>query len=464
VAIAKIQDNNGDSGFTGAASRTSTFPSACTPNTVLVAMASIGANTTITMSDPVNGSWTPIGSRYWGNVGYTVAMFWVKNTASSAVTATAAFGASGAFGTIQIAEFSGLATVNALEVFSGGKDNGATTAPNDVAMTTVNPGDLILSAIGSDGQVPSAGSGFALTHAANSTSCTALEYQVQSSAGSITPSWSLPSAVQAIVVSAALVAAPPSGGTSYDLDGTSDLTLAATGDLGVAHDVSGQSNLILVRTGAMDLEFSQSGDTALSLALAGDLGVTPPGSLDGDTALSLAISGDLVATHFLDGDLGLALTTSGDLGVVHILDGDVALSLSMAGDLTVIPDLTLVGNAPLSLAATGTFSVEIAVSGDLALGLSVWGSFYENLVDPDSSIQDAGLAFFGRGLPGTPSRADAELAYYGGTGSVADAKRAALESYAPGGSLADMERAFYPEEPTPTASLGDSKLDYWRKH
>jgi hypothetical protein len=175
-------------------------------------MASTCANTTMTVADPTNGTWNSIVTRYWANVGYNVGLFWVANTASTALTVTATFGASASFGTIEIAEFSGVATASPIDVNTAGNNLSATTTPSDVSMTTTLANDLVISAIGSDGAAVSAGSGFTLTAAANNgVSCTGLEYQVKGSAGAISCGFSLASSVQSIIVSAALKASAGGG-------------------------------------------------------------------------------------------------------------------------------------------------------------------------------------------------------------------------------------------------------------
>lgn len=213
MAVAKVQSKAFDRGFTAATTAAATFSSALTSGSVLVAMATIGANTTIAFSDGTN-TWTNIVTRYWANVGYNVALAWAPNTLTTAATVTATFGASGSFGTIAVGEFSGVATTSAVDVSTVGNNNSATTAPVDVSMTTTVAGDLILSAIGSDGGVVSAGSGYTLLEPPAATSCTAMEWQVQSSAGAIAPAFVQATAVQAIIISAALKASGGGPATS----------------------------------------------------------------------------------------------------------------------------------------------------------------------------------------------------------------------------------------------------------
>lgn len=216
MAPVLVQGNNADNGFTGSTTRAATFPGACTPGNVLVGMCSIGANTTLSMADPTNGTWNSITTRYWANVGYNIGVFWVANTASTALTVTATFGASASFGTIVIGEFSGVTTVSPVDVFSTGSNNAASTTPSDAAMTTTVAGDLILGVMGSDGAAVSAGAGYALVAAANNgTSTTALEYRVQPAAGSSSSAWSLASSVQSVTVSAALKAAAAAVNKSF---------------------------------------------------------------------------------------------------------------------------------------------------------------------------------------------------------------------------------------------------------
>jgi hypothetical protein len=212
MAPAPIQSNKSDSVFAAGTTQTCTYTSALTPGSFLVGYFSVGANTTIAVADPTNGSWTLGTPRYWANVGYNQVIGYVQNTASSAVTVTTTYGASASFRTMIICEFSGVATSSPVDIASAGKDNSATTGPVDTAFTTLTAGDLIISGTGADGP-PSitAGSGFTLREY-NSGSGTALEWQVQTSAGSITPAFVLGSAVQATIISTAFKAAAGGGG------------------------------------------------------------------------------------------------------------------------------------------------------------------------------------------------------------------------------------------------------------
>lgn len=217
MAIVKAQSVQFDDGFAGGTTRATTYTSALTPGSKLICVAGIGANTTVTFSDSVGLSWTTVTSRFWANVGSVVAIGYADNPASSAssVVVTATYGTSGVFRSGHIGEWTGLAT-GAPDTFTAGNNQTANTVASDVAMTTTVAGDLILTTAASDGATLTAGTGFTLI-GFNASSSTGAEYQIQGSAGSITPTINQSSSVQCIVISAAFKAAA-GGGAAYPFE------------------------------------------------------------------------------------------------------------------------------------------------------------------------------------------------------------------------------------------------------
>lgn len=210
MAIVKTQSVQYDNGFGSGANATATFTSALTSGSKLITFATVSGNTTVAFTDSAGNTWTTLTSRFWANIGNTIAIGVADNTSSaSSVVVTATYGASGVFRSGGISEWTGLAT-GAADTFTVGNNSAGTTA-SDVAMTTTVAGDLIITAANSDGGILTAGSGFTLL-GYNSSSATGWEYQVQGSAGSITPTITQGSAVQCLIISAAFAPAGGGGG------------------------------------------------------------------------------------------------------------------------------------------------------------------------------------------------------------------------------------------------------------
>lgn len=205
MAPALVQSNSFDGGFAGGTTATCTpGASATTVGNYLIAMASIGANTTIAFSDNAGNTWSTVTSRYWANVGSIVAIGWAKVATGQATTVTATYGTSGVFRSMVVGEYSGVASSAPVDTFTAGNNQSANTTVSDVSMTTTAADDLVVSALVSDGGVVTAGSGFTLL-AYNSGSASAMEYQVKTAAGAITCTATQGTAVQAIIVSAAFL-------------------------------------------------------------------------------------------------------------------------------------------------------------------------------------------------------------------------------------------------------------------
>lgn len=213
MAIAKLQNNTTDGGFTGSSTVACAFPGACTPGSFLVALANVGTNQAHVFTDSASNVWTTEAFIYDSFVNYTIAIGWAQNASGSTVTVTDSFvSGTSIFRTLTVAEFSGVATSSPLDVKSAGKSiSPATTTPTDDSITTTAAGDLIVSMLGTDGAASiTAGSGFTLL-AFNSSSSTGAEFQIQTSAGGIAPAFGS-SNVRSVIISAAFKAAAGGGG------------------------------------------------------------------------------------------------------------------------------------------------------------------------------------------------------------------------------------------------------------
>ncbi len=131
--------------------------------------AQYDANGQVSVSDNVNGAWTRAGGTQFTDGTGDIGLYYVANSkvAPSGVTVTVS---AGAFAYFQgaLAEYSGVATVTALDTFATGRGTG--TAVATASTTAVRAGDLVYSAVVTGG-VPgsiTAGSGYtARTQASN---------------------------------------------------------------------------------------------------------------------------------------------------------------------------------------------------------------------------------------------------------------------------------------------------------
>lgn len=205
-----------DSGFASGGTAAKSYSSALTSGSKLIAFASISANTSVTFSDSAGNTWTTAATFYHGNIGYTLAIGWADNTSTaSGVTVTATYGVSGVLRTLGISEFSDLAA-GAVDVFTAGTHVPAgSLTPADALMTTTDA-DLVITVASNDGSTMTAGSGFTLLGYTASSS-TGWEYQVQGAAGSITPTITQATTVQADLVSAAFKPSAGGDGPAVDL-------------------------------------------------------------------------------------------------------------------------------------------------------------------------------------------------------------------------------------------------------
>jgi hypothetical protein len=180
VAIAKLQNN-----ITGGTSGVLTGVSA---GSLLVACATVSANTAITYSDNNGGTWATAGSYYDTSVLASVSIGYAMNVPSGSTTVT--FVGAGAFQAIALAEFSGAAVTSALDNTPAG--NHVSTGATHTA-TSVSPsvaGCLVVCCDDSDGGTQTVGTGFTLIgfHAGSTFGA---EFQIQTTATPVAPTFTV---------------------------------------------------------------------------------------------------------------------------------------------------------------------------------------------------------------------------------------------------------------------------------
>ena len=114
---------------------------------------------TVTLSDSRGNTYTAATARQtWGN-NWSAQVFYAANIIGGSNTVTATFGtAITSFGIVYVHEYSGLATVNPVDVTASAI--GTSAAMSSGAVTTTNANDLLFAAGASDNTVTQAGTGF----------------------------------------------------------------------------------------------------------------------------------------------------------------------------------------------------------------------------------------------------------------------------------------------------------------
>lgn len=314
MAIVKVQSPTpADSVFTGQSTQNVTFASALTSGSKLLAFGSTAVDVSASLTggsctDTAGNTWTLVFTRYWANVGYTIALWWCDNTSTQASDqVTVNFGSSASFVTLHVAEFTGLAT-GAHDVASAGANQSASTTVTDASMTTTVDGDLIVSVVGSDGGVLTAGAGNTLIDTASG-SAAAWEYRIQTTAGAIANTMTQGSAVQALIRSAAFkpdagAAATPSPRQSNYFAPRRNPALQRVRWRPVLQGVVTDSAVIAFDTGtgaesasvAAALTGSDTGSGADSATLAAAVPVADTGSGANAATLAAALTGTDTAT------------------------------------------------------------------------------------------------------------------------------------------------------------------------
>jgi hypothetical protein len=171
----------------GATPQTVTFGSACTSGSVIVAAVlsfGTGGGNTISVSDPTNGTYTAITPKDTQFTNHSGQLFYVSNTAATALTLSGSDGSGSNHLALFIAEFSGLSTT--LDGSAATTTHNSTATPTTDAITTANANDLLLSLIGDDTNAnsSSAGSGWSDAGTISGPLVGTMEYKIVSSTGS----------------------------------------------------------------------------------------------------------------------------------------------------------------------------------------------------------------------------------------------------------------------------------------
>jgi hypothetical protein len=289
------QDNDGVNTVSSA-----TFVSALTAGSKIIVVMECGANTTVSITDTAGNSYTVVNSTFSAASGYKTVIAWADNTSTTASNkVTSTWGATGAFRTAAISEWTGLAT-GAPDVSTVGQTHGGTATPTDASMTTTVNGDLIISAEASDGSTVIAGSGYTLIGAAPTG--VGWEYQVQSTAGAIAPAFNISPSAQGATQSVAFKA---SGGAAPASDYAAPWQLMPPGRFSPA------SRIWNPAPGVTDVAATPvAGTDAATGADAATLATALTGTDTGAGANAATLATSLTGTDVVSGADGATLATS----------------------------------------------------------------------------------------------------------------------------------------------------------
>ncbi len=173
-----------------------TLTSAVASGSLIVVGVQFGSNTSVTCGDDASQSYTQIQSTlYSSGSGSAFAMFYFANsTSSSSLTVTCSFGAGVQYRTLLVGVYTGGATSYALDTSSAKTETAGNTSTDGITMAQITTGTNGCLIIGLVEQLSpwaattTAGTNFTL-HSAYG-----MEYQVQTSAGAITPTFTFSAA------------------------------------------------------------------------------------------------------------------------------------------------------------------------------------------------------------------------------------------------------------------------------
>jgi hypothetical protein len=248
VAIALVGEtnaSNASSGTTQAVTRT-TVAGNCLVVAVHIAAGSSVSVTSVT--DTASNTWVKAVSAFQTSTNSRVE-YWTCAGAASVTSVTATLGTASRM-RVSLSEWSGVASVSAVEV-SAGAGAAATTTPAAVTVTTAYPGDVVISGISyPNATAPTLGGPFTLlSGGALTTFYGAHAYYLPAATGSFGATWTLPAAVGSGAATIALTPAFSVGTTvaSQNPATTTNTSLAVSlatttvGELNVV-EISGVAN------------------------------------------------------------------------------------------------------------------------------------------------------------------------------------------------------------------------------
>lgn len=222
MGIVRVQAPTIAAATASATTITNTFGSDITAGSLLVAFAAGSSGATQTMSSTGAPTWTKIAQfTETGGSGNDISIHYCLNAPGGATTVTCTYSVSSSFRALVVAEYSGVATSAALDKNTTGLETAATSTPTDTAMVTTANGELVVSALQFRNATSpaSAGSGYSMI-AVDQASGVGVDFgaedQIQATAGSIAPTFTLTTASAAsAIMSATFLPADAAAGFQF---------------------------------------------------------------------------------------------------------------------------------------------------------------------------------------------------------------------------------------------------------
>jgi hypothetical protein len=304
-------------------------------NTLIAFVTHEGSATTVSVSDPTNGAWTPLTYRSHSNGDMHGRIFYMKNITGGSYAVTATYSANRVYRSIDVFEVSGLDLTTPVVDEEWGQAASGTSSTVSPAVTT-EPGIVILGPrIYSTSASWSVSAGYTLTKNSNATmgQLVGIAYKTIASAGSETPGSATTFSVAQMALAVALRDASTGGGIT-ETDGAAAGVGAGTGVSGSTNIVAGSAAGVATGSGVAAAVVSSVGASAGTGSVAGTTQALAATVGSSDGAATVSGVGALTATTVSSSSgtgsaTGVSGATSGSPGAA-----DGVATVSGVGALT----------------------------------------------------------------------------------------------------------------------------------
>lgn len=388
------------------------FSSNVTAGNTLVAFATTDPNTTHTFSSP-GDTWQTIGPFFESGAGQTISIGVCFNATGGAKTVTCTFGATGIFLGIIIAEFSNTPAYTALDVKTTGQHVANGNPVTDASMVTTANGDLVVSLtiMDSTGVTVTAGTGFTLL-TQDTTDLMSAEFQTQSSAGSIAPTFNVSANANAGIISAAFLAGGPTAsqgkvstnrhpgkgpgkarffqtpraiqsGNTVNIDGSLTVTANRTATVAVTHTIGGSLVVTATRTATVAVTHTIGGSRPETVNRTATVAVTHV--ISGTRPVTVGLSASMAVTHTIGGSRPETVNRTATAAVTHTIGGSLVVTVNRLASVGINID----GSRPETVNRTATVAVTHTVAGSRPIAVTLTAT-----MDVPSNNQSLFLPFF----------------------------------------------------------------------
>jgi hypothetical protein len=375
------------------------FGSNVTGGNTLVAFATTDHNTTHTFSS-TGDVWQTIGTFFETGAGQSISIGVCFNASSGAKTVTATFGTTGTFNGIIIAEFSNVPAYSLPDVNTPGQHVTSGNPVTDASMTTTADGDLIVSVTIMDagGVTVTAGTGFTLL-TQDTTDLMSAEFETQSSAGSIAPTFNVSTAANAGIISAAFKTSaatvsegqtstnrhpgkgpgkarffqsprPTQTGNIVNIDGSLTVTANLTATVAVTHTVSGSLTVTANRTSTVAVTHTISG--SLVVTVNRTAAIARSANVSGSLVVTAGRTATVAVTHNVSGSLVVTASRTAAVAVVHNVSAALTVTANRTATVAMVHNVS--GALVVTVNRTATVAMVHRVSGSLVITVGLVGS------------------------------------------------------------------------------------------